>query len=185
MTNILVEGREQVELADIGLQAERAKKILAKVRKAMLAPNVQKEAPHFSPAQLGSLVNLDTRQIDYRAKKGGTLPAGGSEIPTFLSYLVEKRLSKHPEEFGNGAIDYFTNLGEVEVEGELQPGRGDPRRREDASTKVVAICEHTEVPRRVNMRGRHEGAQAGEEPVGRHVGVGGPGQGGQGEQENR
>ena len=41
MTNILVEGREQVELADIGLQAERAKKILAKVRKAMLAPNAQ------------------------------------------------------------------------------------------------------------------------------------------------
>jgi putative tricarboxylic transport membrane protein len=27
----------------------------------------------------------------------GALPAGGSEIPTFLSYLVEKRLSKHPE----------------------------------------------------------------------------------------
>ena len=77
MTNILVEGREQVELADIGLQAERAKKILAKVRKAMLAPNAQKEPPHFSPAQLGTLVNLDTRQIDYRAKKGGSLPAGG------------------------------------------------------------------------------------------------------------
>jgi len=37
MTNILVEGREQVELADIGVQAERAKKILAKVRMAMLA----------------------------------------------------------------------------------------------------------------------------------------------------
>ena len=77
MTNILVEGREQVELADIGVQAERAKKILAKVRKAMLAPNAQKEPPHFSPAQLGSLVNLDTRQIDYRAKKGGYLLAGG------------------------------------------------------------------------------------------------------------
>ena len=77
MTNILVEGREQVELADIGQQAERAKKILAKVRKAMLAPNAQKQPPHFSPAQLGTLVNLDTRQIDYRAKKGGSLPAGG------------------------------------------------------------------------------------------------------------
>jgi chromosome partitioning protein len=77
MMNILVEGREQVELADIGLQAERAKRILAKVRKAMLAPNAQKESPHFSPTQLGALVNLDTRQIDYRAKKGGTLPAGG------------------------------------------------------------------------------------------------------------
>ena len=77
MTNILVEGREQVELADIGQQAERAKKILARVRKAMLAPNVVKEPPHFSPAQLGALVNLDTRQVDYRARKGGSLPAGG------------------------------------------------------------------------------------------------------------
>jgi putative tricarboxylic transport membrane protein len=35
----------------------------------------------------------------------GTIPAGGSEIPTFLSYSVEKRLSKHPEEFGHGAIE--------------------------------------------------------------------------------
>lgn len=35
----------------------------------------------------------------------GALPAGGSEIPTFLSYLTEKRLSKNPEEFGNGAIE--------------------------------------------------------------------------------
>ncbi len=77
MTNILVEGREQVELADIGQQAERAKKILARVRKAMLAPNLVKEPPRFSPAQLGALVNLDTRQVDYRARKGGSLPAGG------------------------------------------------------------------------------------------------------------
>jgi putative tricarboxylic transport membrane protein len=35
----------------------------------------------------------------------GTLPAGGSEIPTFLSYLTEKRLAKNPEEFGHGAIE--------------------------------------------------------------------------------
>ena len=35
----------------------------------------------------------------------GALPAGGSEIPTFLSYLTEKRLSKYPEEFGHGAIE--------------------------------------------------------------------------------
>ena len=35
----------------------------------------------------------------------GALPAGGSEIPTFLSYLVEKKLSKNPEEFGQGAIE--------------------------------------------------------------------------------
>ena len=36
----------------------------------------------------------------------GTLPAGGSEIPTFLSYATERKLSKHPEEFGTvGAIE--------------------------------------------------------------------------------
>ncbi|CAN5260404.1 tripartite tricarboxylate transporter permease [soil metagenome] len=35
----------------------------------------------------------------------GALPAGGTEIPTFLSYFLEKRLSKHPEEFGKGAIE--------------------------------------------------------------------------------
>ena len=36
----------------------------------------------------------------------GAMPAGGAEIPTFLSYVIEKRLSKHPEEFGTtGAIE--------------------------------------------------------------------------------
>ena len=35
----------------------------------------------------------------------GALPAGGAEIPTFLSYMVEKRLSRRPEEFGRGAIE--------------------------------------------------------------------------------
>jgi putative tricarboxylic transport membrane protein len=35
----------------------------------------------------------------------GALPAGGAEIPTFLSYATERRLTKHPEEFGKGAIE--------------------------------------------------------------------------------
>lgn len=35
----------------------------------------------------------------------GSLPAGGTEIPTFLSYTLERRLTKHPEEFGRGAIE--------------------------------------------------------------------------------
>jgi putative tricarboxylic transport membrane protein len=35
----------------------------------------------------------------------GAIPAGGAEIPTFLSYVTEKKLSKHPEEFGKGAIE--------------------------------------------------------------------------------
>jgi putative tricarboxylic transport membrane protein len=36
----------------------------------------------------------------------GAMPAGGAEIPTFLSYWMEKRFSKRPEEFGTtGAIE--------------------------------------------------------------------------------
>jgi putative tricarboxylic transport membrane protein len=35
----------------------------------------------------------------------GALPAGGTEIPTFLSYFTEKKLSRKPEEFGKGAIE--------------------------------------------------------------------------------
>ena len=35
----------------------------------------------------------------------GVIPAGGSEVPTFLSYAAEKKLSKHKDEFGHGAIE--------------------------------------------------------------------------------
>ena len=37
----------------------------------------------------------------------GAMPTGGAEIPTFLSYAVERRLArgKAKEEFGNGAIE--------------------------------------------------------------------------------
>ena len=51
----------------------------------------------------------------------GTIPAGGAEIPTFLSYAIEKKLSKHPEEFGKGAI-----------EGVAGPGSGRTMRRPPA-----------------------------------------------------
>ncbi|WP_420224200.1 tripartite tricarboxylate transporter permease [Pigmentiphaga litoralis] len=35
----------------------------------------------------------------------GALPAGGAEVPTLLSYTVERKLARHPEEFGHGAIE--------------------------------------------------------------------------------
>jgi putative tricarboxylic transport membrane protein len=35
----------------------------------------------------------------------GMIPAGGAEIPTFLSYATEKKLARNPEEFGKGAIE--------------------------------------------------------------------------------
>ena len=35
----------------------------------------------------------------------GALPAGGAETPTFLSYVLERRLARRSEEFGHGAIE--------------------------------------------------------------------------------
>jgi putative tricarboxylic transport membrane protein len=35
----------------------------------------------------------------------GTIPAGGADVATFLSYAAEKKLSAHKKEFGHGAIE--------------------------------------------------------------------------------
>lgn len=35
----------------------------------------------------------------------GAMPAGGADVASFLSYSAEKNFSKHPEEFGEGAIE--------------------------------------------------------------------------------
>ena len=35
----------------------------------------------------------------------GAIPAGGAEIPTFLSYVTERKLSRRGDEFGHGAIE--------------------------------------------------------------------------------
>lgn len=35
----------------------------------------------------------------------GVLPGGGAFLSSFASYAIEKRLSRHPEEFGKGAVE--------------------------------------------------------------------------------
>jgi putative tricarboxylic transport membrane protein len=35
----------------------------------------------------------------------GVIPGGGAVITTFMSYAIEKKISKHPEKFGHGAIE--------------------------------------------------------------------------------
>jgi putative tricarboxylic transport membrane protein len=35
----------------------------------------------------------------------GAVPAGGAEIPTLLSYSIERRLASRPDDFGRGAIE--------------------------------------------------------------------------------
>jgi TctA family transporter len=65
-------------------------------------------------AKLTSLMpsREDLRQAAWPIARGsllgsflGTLPGGGSILSAFSSYVLEKRLSKHPERFGQGAIE--------------------------------------------------------------------------------
>ncbi|WP_410962533.1 tripartite tricarboxylate transporter permease, partial [Salmonella sp. SAL4358] len=35
----------------------------------------------------------------------GLIPGIGAIVPTFMAYIVEKRISKTPERFGQGAIE--------------------------------------------------------------------------------
>jgi putative tricarboxylic transport membrane protein len=35
----------------------------------------------------------------------GSMPAGGADVASFLSYAAERKLTRHPEEFGKGAIE--------------------------------------------------------------------------------
>jgi putative tricarboxylic transport membrane protein len=58
------------------------------------------------------LTRAETRQIAMPILRGtfigsalGILPGGGHVLSSFASYIMEKRISKHPETFGHGAIE--------------------------------------------------------------------------------
>ena len=57
-------------------------------------PNLQDWKQSAGPIARGSVVGFFC----------GILPGAGAVMSTFLSYTMEKKLSKHPEEFGKGAI---------------------------------------------------------------------------------
>jgi putative tricarboxylic transport membrane protein len=60
-----------------------------------LLPNRQEWKESIGPIGRGSVIGFLL----------GILPGGGPVIPPFISYIVEKRISKHPERFGKGAIE--------------------------------------------------------------------------------
>jgi putative tricarboxylic transport membrane protein len=60
-----------------------------------LLPNLNDWKRSIGPICRGSLIGFFL----------GILPGGGLVISTFASYAIEKKLSKHPEEFGKGAIE--------------------------------------------------------------------------------
>jgi len=65
-----------------------------KIKIKHLLPNVQDWRRSIGPIIRGSLIGFIL----------GIFPGSGV-IPTFLSYSVEKKLSKNPQEFGQGAIE--------------------------------------------------------------------------------
>lgn len=60
-----------------------------------LLPTKQDWKDSFGPIGRGSLLGFFL----------GLLPGGGAVLSSFLSYGLEKRISKHPEKFGQGAIE--------------------------------------------------------------------------------
>lgn len=87
MADIRSDGSERVTLGDIRIQAERAKKVLERVREGMLAPTQVKVAPKFSSAQLASLIDLAPHQVDYWIKKG-ELPSGTNSSGTRREFTL-------------------------------------------------------------------------------------------------
>ncbi len=59
-----------------------------------LLPNLKDWRDSFGPIMRGTVLGFFL----------GILPGGGAVISSFVSYGLERRLSKHPEEFGKGAI---------------------------------------------------------------------------------
>ena len=70
-------------------------KVMFETRVKDLFPNLQDWKRSIGPISRASVMGFFL----------GILPGGGAAMSTFLSYTMEKRLSKHPEEFGKGAIE--------------------------------------------------------------------------------
>jgi putative tricarboxylic transport membrane protein len=60
-----------------------------------ILPNLQDWKRSIGPITRGSLLGFFL----------GILPGGGAIVASFVSYTVEKKISKHPESFGQGAIE--------------------------------------------------------------------------------
>lgn len=70
-------GTQPISIDTFAEISKRCGKLVDIVRSAMLAPTAAKVPPLFQTAQLSAIVGLDTKQVDYRAKKGD-LPSGNN-----------------------------------------------------------------------------------------------------------
>jgi putative tricarboxylic transport membrane protein len=76
--------------------------------------NIEKKVRMTAPAKMGSLLpsRLEFRESAGPVARGtvvgfamGLFPGMNATIAAFSSYILEKRLSRHPERFGHGAIE--------------------------------------------------------------------------------
>jgi putative tricarboxylic transport membrane protein len=70
-------------------------RIIFKTKIRNLLPNIQDWKRSIGSIGRGSVIGFFL----------GILPGGGALLSSFISYAVEKKVSKHPEEFGKGAIE--------------------------------------------------------------------------------
>lgn len=68
--------------------------VRADLRWSKVLPTLRDLRESFWPAVRGTVIGFFT----------GILPGAGATIASFLSYGVEQRISRHPEEFGKGAL---------------------------------------------------------------------------------
>jgi len=78
----------------INVEESLGKRNIFKTKITDLFPNLKDWKEAIFPILRGSVVGFFL----------GILPGGGAVIASFTSYAMEKRLSRHPEEFGKGAI---------------------------------------------------------------------------------
>lgn len=81
-------------LENIESPAERVF-IQTKLTFSNLMPNRQDWKDSFGALWRGSIIGFGT----------GLIPGAGATIASFLAYAAEKKVSKHPEKFGTGAIE--------------------------------------------------------------------------------
>jgi putative tricarboxylic transport membrane protein len=80
--------------------------VLASVEQGLVPPKVELTIRNLLPTR------LDWVRSRYAVLRGtvigfliGVLPGAGATIASFIAYAVEKKVSKHPEQFGSGAIE--------------------------------------------------------------------------------
>jgi len=83
-------------ISEVLLNVEQSlKREIFETRLKRLLPSRQDWKESAKPIARGSILGFFL----------GILPGGGALISSFVSYAIEKRISKHPEKFGHGAIE--------------------------------------------------------------------------------